>query len=162
MPHCNVTVDAVKFFGMILVIQVGFPPFLRQSQGEIVLVAMDTRGFIRMSLCILDLGFGFPVKAFGILKEFAPYIPHPGFDFLCQIPFSMGREVAIHTVDVDPTFVVVVGRKFPALRAVRVDVARGAKFIGGGCGDRFTSKEDDKGSDYGSSEEGPPCSFSSF
>jgi hypothetical protein len=110
MSHCNVTVDAVKFFSMILVIKVGFPPFLRQSQGEIVLVAMDTRGLIGMSLCILDLGFGFPVKAFGILKEFAPYIPHPGFGFLCQISFSVGREVTIHTVDMDPMFVVIVRR----------------------------------------------------
>jgi hypothetical protein len=60
-----------------------------------------------MGLSVFNLRFGLPVKTFRILEKFSPYIPDPRTGFLNQVPFAVGRKVAINTVDMDSTLIVI-------------------------------------------------------
>jgi hypothetical protein len=107
MSYRYVTIDAVKFLGVIFIIEMCFPPFFIQAQWKIILVTMCTGGFIGVGFRIFDLGFSLPVEALRVLEKFPPYIPDPGPGLLNQVPFTMRRKVAIHTMDMDSTLVVI-------------------------------------------------------
>jgi hypothetical protein len=146
----------------LFIIQVGFPAFLGESDWIVILMTMDAAYFKGVSLGIIDLGFGFPIEAFRIFKPFGVNITCTCFGFFHQVTFPMRGQMAVYAMDTYASLIVVVGREFPALGGMRMDVAGSAIIISGCEYNRFVSKENKQCGHNCSGQEEDPAPFFTF
>ena len=109
MSHGDVAIDAMELIPFLFVVQMGLPAVLAKTQWKVILMTTDAGGLKDMPLGILYLRFGFPVKGFWILKELSPKISETGTGFFRKITLSMWWEVTINAVNMNASFVVVMG-----------------------------------------------------
>jgi hypothetical protein len=109
MSDSYVAVYAMKIIFMLFVVKMSFPAFPCKPQRIIILMAMYAGSYITVFSCLFNLRFGFPVEAFRIPEPLSPKIPKTGPDFGHQITISMGRKMAIYTMDMNPHLVIVMG-----------------------------------------------------
>jgi hypothetical protein len=162
MTNGNVAVNAMQFPCFFFVIEMCLTTLPGEPEGVVVLVTVDAGGLKHMTPGIIDLGFCFPVKACRIFKGIGPYIANPGFGLLQQVAISMGREVTIHAMHMDAPGIVVVGRAFPALGRVRMNMAGIAIFIGGCYYYCLVAQKDKQGSKDHPKQEYPSALFISL
>jgi hypothetical protein len=92
-------------------------------------MAFDARGFAYMAFGKLNLRFGFPIETGRVFEKFTPDIANSCFGFLGQVTFSMWRKMTVHAIYLDARFIVIMGRAFPTLGRLGMDMTGGTIIV---------------------------------
>ena len=130
----QVTTDTleIQLFFVIIVIEVGSNPFIRNTFRINIDMASLARFIIHNLLGIFQFALAVPINIFFILGQIRPDIFHSGLHFCCRmLQGTLWRKVTSRTISLRTALAVIVYGLLPSHVRIRVIMTRHTRIIQG-------------------------------